>query len=356
MRILIIKTSSLGDIIHALPVLDYLHQAAPDAVIDWVVDDGFRALLEGNPLLGRLLTVPLRRLKRTPFSSSVTGDIVRFARELRQERYDLVFDLQGNSKSGLICLLARAGRKVGFSREHLQERVNAWCTDQQVPFLPDDRNAAQRYLRVVAAPFGLAPESREWRAEIATSPADDAYAAQALAEAGHPAVLLHSGTTWQTKLWHEQGWCEFGLALRERYPAATFHLSWGDEEERRRATAIAAQLGESARLLKRMTLTQFVAVMKRMQLVVGGDTGPIHLAAAVGTATLSFYRCTDGMRNGPYGSRHRIVQSPLSCTVCMRKACERDDACRRSITVADMTQAAVEIFAQQGLVPGGDVR
>ena len=100
-------------------------------------------------------------------------------------------------------------------------------------------------------------------------------------------------------------------------------------------------LGSRAVVLEKLTLKRFVAVLKRSDLVVGGDTGPIHLAAAVGTPTVSFYRCTDGSLNGPWGRGHRIVQSPLPCSKCLRKSCDQDDECRRSIT-AEALMAAVE--------------
>lgn len=350
MRILIIKTSSLGDIIHALPVLSYLRQAAPNATIDWVVDEAFGDLLTGNPLLAQVLLVAFRRWKKQPFGATTIRELRAFYAALREQSYDLVFDLQGNLKSGLICSLARSRRKIGFSREHLQERLSALFTHEQVGFGAQDRNAVQRYLRVVSAPFGLQPDGREWPADIATGPGDDAKAEKALAAAGVPLVLLHTGTTWQTKLWHEEGWLQLGQELLHHYPGVTLLFSWGTAEEQQRGQALVSQLGEQARLLDRLSLKQFAAVLKRCNLVVGGDTGPVHLAAAVGTPTVSFYRCTDGSRNGPFGERHVIVQSALSCAVCMRKECEHDQDCRRSITVGAMFDAARRLLARQGIV------
>ena len=348
MRILIIKTSSLGDIIHALPALEYLRQAAPEATLDWVVDEAFADLLAGNPLLDRLLLVAFRRWKKSPLARQTRNEVATFVSSLRQQRYDLVFDLQGNSKSGIVCLLARCRRKIGFSRKHLQEKLNSLCTTEQVTFTAQDRNAVQRYLRVVGSAFDLATDGWQPKSDIATSPADEAVATAALEQTGSPRILFHTGTTWQTKLWYDEGWLQLGQALLERYPEASIVLSWGNAEEQKRAEQLVVALGPQARLLPQLTLKQFAAVLKQCNLVIGGDTGPIHLAAAVGTPTVSFYRCTDGSRNGPYGARHAIVQSPLSCTICMRKECPEDQECRRSITPAALVKPALRLLAAEG--------
>jgi heptosyltransferase-1 len=344
MRILIIKTSSLGDIIHALPVLEYLRQAVPGAVIDWVVDEAFSDLVSGNPLVERLLLVAFRRWKKTPFAGKTRQEVMAFVKVLRQQKYDLVFDLQGNSKSGLVCWLSRSRRKIGFDREYLQEKLNTLFTTKQVSFKATDRNAVQRYLRVVSAPFSLLPDGLQTHSDIATSAEDDCAAEKSLVSATSPLILFHTGTTWQTKLWFDDGWQELGLQLLQRYPSVTLVFSWGNDEERERAEGLVLQLGERARLLPLLSLKKFAAVLKRCDLVIGGDTGPVHLAAAVGTSTVSFYRCTDGLRNGPYGMQHAIIQSTLPCSICMRKQCEQDEECRRSITSMSLLKAAQQLL------------
>ena len=342
MRVLIVKTSSLGDIIHALPVLDYLRQAAPGATIDWVVDEAFADLLSGNPLIDRLIPVAFRRWKKAPLSITVLKELWGLRCTLREHPYDLVFDLQGNIKSGLICAFSRAPHKVGFSRENQQERLNSLFTNRKVPFLQTDRNAAPRYLRIVSAPFDLPPGSVVPHGDIHTTPDDNLYAVRVIeGAAGKPAILFHNGTTWATKLWHAEGWKQLADEILLRYPQAVILLSWGNQEEHDLAQEIARHAGSRAVVLEKMPLKRFVAVLKRVDLVVGGDTGPIHLAAAVNTPTVSFYRSTDGSLNGPWGKGHRIVQSPLACTKCLRKSCERDDECRRSIAV-DAMMAAVD--------------
>jgi len=348
LRILIIKTSALGDIIHALPVLSYLHQAAPGARIDWVVEEAFQELLSGNPLIDRLITVAFKRWRKSPFALHTLREVGDFRRYLQEREYDIVFDIQGNLKSGLVCWLANSQRKIGFSREHLQESLNSLFTTQQVAFRPEDCHARDRYLRIVSHPFDRAASQQELTTDIYTSPEDDG-AAQAIitsSAASGPVFLVHSGTTWQTKLWYEQGWTDLATRLLVTFPASSIMFSWGNESEQRVVRRIVAGIGDRSIILERLPLKRFIALLKKVDLVVGGDTGPVHLAAAVGTPTVSFYRCTDGSLNGPCGENHAIVQSPLTCTKCLNKSCERDSECSHSITVDDMYNAVVALMGQ----------
>jgi len=351
MRILIIKTSALGDIIHALPLLDYLRQVAPGARIDWVVEEPFLELLSGNPLIDRLITVAFKRWRKSPFALETFREAGAFRRRLQEREYDLVFDIQGNTKSGLVCWLAKSQRKIGFSREDMQEQLNALFTDQKIALHPDDRQATTRYLRIIGAPFGIDPAGLTLTTDIHTAADDEAAGAMVSQTGSGPVLLFHTGTTWPTKLWHESGWIALARDLLARYPAATILLSWGNESERETALRIALQVGRRARVLERLSLKRFAALLKRVDCVAGGDTGPVHLAAAVGTATVSFYRCTDGTLNGPIGERHVIVQSPLACTRCLKKTCERNEECIGSITPQALGAGVEKILRERGFNP-----
>ena len=347
MRILIIKTSALGDIIHALPLLDYLHQVAPGVRIDWVVEEAFSELLSGNPLVERLIPVAFKRWRKAPFARSTWREVAAFRKIIQEQEYDFVFDIQGNTKSGLVCWLADSQRKIGFSRAHMQERLNGLFTDQKVAPYPDDRHATVRYLRVISAPFGVDPSGLTLTTDIHTA-GDDEAVGQIVAQAAGPLLLLHTGTTWQTKLWHEAGWIALARILLARYPAATLLLSWGSPSEHESALRIVQQVGSQARVLERLSLKRFAALLKRVDVAVGGDTGPVHLAAVVGTATVSFYRCTDGSMNGPRGAQHLIVQSPLPCTKCLKKSCERNQECIGSITPEAIAAGVAKILNERG--------
>jgi heptosyltransferase-1 len=345
-RVLVVKMSALGDIIHALPVLDYLHQAMPGIEVDWVVEEPFREILEGHPLISRLHVVRTKVWRKKPFSAATRREIREVRNALQARDYDRVFDIQGNLKSGLVDWLTGAENRVGFSQEILQESINLLFTTQQVPVRRHDYHITDQYLRLVSVTFGKDFSLFNLSSDIYTSPEDDETAGALLSTLSDGLVFLfHYGTTWQTKFWFTEGWVHLGKTLLETYPDSNILLSWGNESERAVVTEIAAGIGNGARVLDRYPLKGLTALLKKVDLVVGGDTGPTHIAAAVGTPTVSLYRASDGKRSGPRGACHVIVQSPLACTSCFRTECDKDDECRRSITVEAMVRAVEKALA-----------
>lgn len=345
MRVLIIKTSALGDIIHALPVLDYLHKASPGIEIGWVVEEAFREILEDNPLLNNLHVLNTRRWKKSLYSTRTRQEVASLVRELRACKYDFAFDIQGNLKSGIIGVLSGAEKRIGLPRQLLQESLNALFTTIKSPFSPADDHAVPRYLSVVSLPFGLDYHDLQLASDISTSNAENAAAMTFLAgfEPGLK-ILFHCGTTWQTKFWSPEGWSALGAWVTASYPDATILLSWGNDGERTMALDIASRIGNSAVVCDRLPLKGFTALLKQVDLVVGGDTGPVHLAAAVGTPTVSLYRSSDGRASGPRGERHVIVQSPLACSRCFQTYCERDAECRASISPTALAQGIEQLL------------
>lgn len=342
MRVLIVKMSALGDIIHALPVLDYLHQVSPGIEVDWVVEEPFQEILEGNPLISRLHTVRTKVWRKKPFSVATRREIVAVQQLLRERDYDLVFDIQGNLKSGLVDWLSGADQRIGFEREVLQETVNLLFTTRQVPIRRQDYHITDQYLRIVSVSFGRDFNQMKLSSNISTSPADDEAARTLLATLSDGLVFLfHYGTTWQTKFWFEEAWVDLGKRLLENYPESTILLSWGNEPERVVVTGLAAGIGRGARVLDKYSLKGFTALLKKVDLVIGGDTGPTHIAAAVGTPTVSLFRASDGKRSGPRGPGNVVVQTSIHCSPCFRTECDNNDTCMRTISV-DTVLLAVE--------------
>jgi heptosyltransferase I len=332
MKILIIKTSALGDVAHALPVLDYLSRVAPQAEIDWVVDERFAGLLEGNPLVRKLHVIRPRTWRKHPLKAETLREIREVRRSLREADYDLVFDIQGNLKSGIIGWLTGGRDRVGFTADTVQEQWNLLFTTRQVPLRRSDCHVTDQYLRVVSVPFGRDFSSMQLETQIATTRDDDAAAEALLATLSDGLVFLFQyGTTWQTKFWSNEGWIDLGRSLLASYPESSILFAWGSDEERRKVMELAAAVGPGGRVIDRYSLKGIAALLKRVDAVIGGDTGIVHIAAVVGTPTVSFYRASDGRRSGPRGPQHVIVQSPLSCARCFRTRCDRDEECRASI-------------------------
>jgi heptosyltransferase-1 len=309
-----------------------------------VVDSSLKELLEGNPLIHTLHIFNTRQWRKQPFSAQTRREVATLWSELRHNSYDVVFDIQGNLKSGLIGWASGVKKRIGFPVERLQEKINSWLTTEKSPFSNEDTHAVLRCLSAVNVPFNLPYREMELVSDIATSSDDDTFIEELLAKIHGKKILFHCGTTWQTKFWYRDGWLALGKKLTAFYPDATILFSSGSIEEKSVAWQIASHIGGSTVVLDRFPLKRFASLLKHVDLVIGADTGPIHLAAAVGTPTVSFYRSSDGSESGPRGCRHIIVQSPLSCTRCFRTSCPMDAECRESITVDDLLIASCKLL------------
>ena len=334
MRILIVKISAMGDVLHALPVLDYLKQASPGCEIDWVVEEAFADLLSGNPLISKLHTVRFKKWKRKPFSRDTINEILNVRRGLAQRAYDLVIDIQGNIKSGMVAWLSGCPRRVGFSRAATQESLNVLFTNYRIAPRPEDRHITDQYLRIAEASFDLKFSGLQLHTDVCTREEDDLMADELVKRhrKDGPLFLIHTGTTWQTKFWHEAGWIELGRRITSFFPGAVLLFSWGNDGEGSAAERITTALGDQAVQLEKLSIMRLAAVVKKVNLVMGGDTGIVHLAAAIGTPTVSYYRASDSQRSGPRGEQHAVVQAPMPCARCFRTRCEKDGECRESIT------------------------
>jgi heptosyltransferase-1 len=151
-------------------------------------------------------------------------------------------------------------------------------------------------------------------------------------------MAVHSGSSWPTKKMSPGFWAGAIRSLRERYPALGVVLSWGNEEERREALEIRENAGGAVELLPRLPAMRLAAVYRECGFVMAPDTGPLHLASAVGASTVSVFRATDGLRNAPAGPFHRFLQAPMDCSACLRKACDRDRECRGSVAPEEASE------------------
>jgi heptosyltransferase-1 len=342
MRILIVKMSAMGDILHALPVIPFLQEIHPDIEIDWVVEEAFAGLLTYHPAISQLQIIRLKSWKKALFAAETWREIRALVARLRSRRYDLVLDIQGNIKSGMVAWLSGCPVRVGFDRRVTQEALNTLFTSHQMPVLPEDRHVTDQYLRLVSGWFGRELPQIALDTDIVAAPDDQLWAESLLQQMPQGRlVLLQMGTTWQTKFWYEAGWIALSRLLMQRYPDVVPLLTWGNEAEHIAAERVAQTIGGRVQVLDRVSLVRLSALIKRVALVIGGDTGVVHLAAAVGTPTVSYYRSSDGARSGPRGERHVVIQAPVPCTRCFKTTCDTDQLCRESIT-PDMLMAAVE--------------
>lgn len=304
MRILIVKTSSLGDIVHALPALSDARAARPGLRCDWLAERAYAEIPCWHPAVHRVIGCDLRGWRSHPLRALAGGEWSRFNRELRLESYDLIVDAQGLLKSAWLARRAR-GPLAGPDRASAREPLAAWFYDRPCAVPKHDAAHAvdrNRILFAQALEYEL-PQTQA-RAGLARArfPAPDFAAPYA--------VLLH-GTTWPAKRWPLNHWSLLAawLALRGITPV----LPWGSEAERRDAETIAAAC--QGQVLPRAGLAELAGWLAHARLAVGVDTGLAHLAAAFGTPQVTLYGPTLPALTGAIGANQVWLRSDQSASI-----------------------------------------
>lgn len=301
MRVLLIKMSSLGDVVHALPAVT--DAALHGVVFDWVVEEAFAAIPRAHPAVRRVLPIAWRRWRRRLFREREA--LADFGRSLRAERYDLVLDAQGLIKSAAVNLAARGSSHAGLNFTSAREPWSALACDRRVT-VPVGGHAVGRLRQLFADAIGYpVPE--------------DAPAFGLESDAGLDAqrcLLLH-GTTWASKHWPEAMWAALAADLVAE--GWRVDVPWGGEAERLRAQRIADASG--AEVLPALSLEDLGAEIATSGLVVGVDSGLTHLAGALGRPTVVIYGSTSAVRTGAVGERVVNLQSSLACAPCLNRKC-----------------------------------
>jgi heptosyltransferase-1 len=294
-RILLIKTSSLGDVIHNLPVVSDLRARFPEARIDWVVEEAFADIPRLHPGVATVLPVAWRRWRRQLLQPATWRAMADFRRRLQAETYDAVLDTQGLVKSAVLARLAR-GPRFGHAAASAREALAARAYDAGF-LVPHALHAVDRNRRLAAAAFGYTPAPR----------LDYGIAARPPSPRGRSVVLLTASSR-DDKLWPEINWVNLGRALARR--GLTPLLPGGNARERERARRIAADI-PGAQAVPPMPLVELAHMLAHAAAAVGVDTGLSHLAAALETPTLALYTATDPARTGVLGTAwHRNLGGP----------------------------------------------
>jgi heptosyltransferase-1 len=283
MRILLIKTSSLGDVIHNLPVATDLRVRFPDAAIDWVVEEAFAEVVRQHPGVRRVLPIAIRRWRGSFLAPATWMEMRAFRSTLQQESYDLVLDTQGLLKSALITRMAR-GRGCGYAASSAREPVAARFYD--VAFdVPKSMHAVERNRRLasLAAAYPM-PPALDYGITPPTAPGLET-----------PCAVLLTATSRDDKLWPEERWIALGRALRDR--GLNCLLPSGSPSERQRADRLAAAI-PGAVALPPLGLTALAGQLASARVVVGVDTGLAHLAAALGRPTVALFCASDPALTG----------------------------------------------------------
>lgn len=340
-RVLLVKMSSLGDLVHALPAVT--DAAAHGFRFDWVVEEAFAALPARHPAIINVLPIAWRRWRRRLWRDR--AELAAFVRRLRYERYDLVLDAQGLLKSAVVSAAARSPERAGFDRASARESLAALGLNRAIA-VAREAHAITRQRALFATALGYPAPRPGSFPDFGLKPS---YAAGApVVDRAPLAVLLH-GTTWASKLWPEPYWID--LARRARSNGFEVALPAGTVEEEARARRIAAAAGAIA--WPRMSLADLIDRVTQAGLVIGVDSGLLHASAALGVPTVGLYLSTDAGRTGCVGPRARALAADFPCAPCASRICRYrgvvareqgetiEPACATSVTPA-RAWAAVE--------------
>ncbi len=327
-RILLIKLSAFGDVIHTLPVLSKLRRRYPASRIDWLITPENADLIRHHPALSSAVVFQRSDYSRFGQRWSATAGLLRLLQQIRQTRYDLVIDMHGQLRSAVFALASGAPVRIGFDRPRREKpgtalgvgwqhgwngaREGSWLAyTQHIPIPRLNVLAVDRY-QWLNPVLGLESGPPDFTIYL---PADTGSRVEALLRQrrllGRPLALIVPGTLWETKHWEAAG---FAAVARQLAKEGFAVLISGSSKDKARCRAVSAGCPEACDLSGQTTLAELVELMKRVSVAVTNDSGPMHLAVALNRPVVSIFGPTDPVRIGPYGQPHSVVRTNLPCS------------------------------------------
>lgn len=320
-KILIVKLSAVGDIVHTIPSLMALRAAFPDAHIGWVVEELSANLLENHPAIDSLYVIPKKRWRKN-FFKYFNSEISPFIKKIRNEKYDIAIDFQGLTKSGVIALLSGAKMRIGFGDKDGRE-LNKLFTNEKIIPPPENVHIVERNLSLLT-PLGILNPKPVFHIPI--QPSDKEYINDWLKKENvkEGFIILNPGAGWITKKLPLEKLIELGKRIYEELKKEII-LSWGpgDENIVKKIKDTLNKDKNYVHIAPSTTFRQFCAMLEHCEGFIGGDTGPMHLAAAFEVPVVSFFGASDAARNSPYCKRKFVVQlNDIQCVPCWKTTCK----------------------------------
>jgi len=352
-RTLIIKPSSMGDIVQALPVLTALKESHPEAHATWLVSRPFAGLLDGHPRLDEMVVFDRHEFGRIGRSARATAVFIAFLEALRRRRFTTVLDLQGLFRSGFLAAATGAPSRVGFMEA--REMAPLFYTDR-VTAPPETMHAVDRYL-ALARHVGLAaPRATD---HLPVAPEDRAAVRARLAAEGvaadEPLLVVSAHARWETKQWPPERFAEVIDRLVAEAGARAVLVGSAA------AAAVGHEVAQAAKarpvdLTNRTTLKELVALIAAARVLVTNDSGPMHVAAAVGTPVVAIFGPTHPGRTGPRGEGHRVLAERAPCSPCYERRClyaggPQALCCLKNIAADEVARHVREIWNWKGRRP-----
>ncbi|MDH5477168.1 MAG: glycosyltransferase family 9 protein [Nitrospinota bacterium] len=340
---LIIKPSSFGDVIHALPVARAIKKAAPHITVDWLVSESLTDLVRMSRYVDN--HIPFKRSRWTKWwRPEILAEIVTQIRHTRRKEYDFVIDLQGLIRSGLMTLACRGKVKAGFANA----REGAWLFyGEKISTPPGVVHAVDRYMEALGV-MGL-PKGSGVGYGLVESEAETAWAASQAPAA--PFAVVNPNARWITKRWPLE---RFGLLCRELEKRFGYSIVIiGGPEDAANGARLAQMAGDKALdLTGKTSVPRLAALLRRAEVLFTNDSGPLHLAVAVGAPSVSIFGPTDPAKTGPYGQENLVLRSGRDCSPCFNRACSYNHECMTDIEVSTVVEAWATESAREGKARG----
>lgn len=336
MKILIVRLSALGDIVHALPVLAAIKKSMPDAQVDWLVEENYASILSIAPGLRRRVIVRATQSFETADAISFGGlmGYPNAANYLWNQDYDVALDLQGLIKSAIWARISFAKRVVGFDAANLREPQAAFLYSETVT-PPGGAHVIHKNLSTLSA-LEIKPESIE--IPLVPQASADTRAAFETAGGSLKYIVINPGAAWPNKRWPPERFGALAAALHERTGLRSL-VTWGPSERELASAVVNGSFG-AASLAPPTTVSDLAVLLREAALVVSGDTGPLHIAAAMGTPLVGLYGPTWPERNGPWDPKDVVISRASVCVCHHKRQCLRGAPCINDITLDEVVAAS----------------
>ncbi len=350
-KVLIVKLSAIGDVVHTLPALNALRRHRPEAHITWLVEEAAADLVIGHRAIDRVLISGRKRWAkglRTSQWRHHLGKASAFLRQLRDTRYDMVLDFQAALKGAALIALTRADRKIGFGPGMAHQEHSYLALNEKIPMVSMEEHALKRSLMLMEA-IGVPCPRIEYGLPIETATRQKVaglLAAQSPHQGGPP-IAINPVALWDTKLWSVDRFAQLADRLIDEYSADIFFT--GGSADREDISRIIGRMQHvAANLAGQTSLIELAALYQQMACLITTDTGPMHIAAAVENPVVALFGPTAEWRTGPYGDGHRIVSKSMDCRPCFKRDCDHC-RCMQSISVEDVMQQVEPLISQIGI-------
>ena len=323
--ILVIRMSSLGDIIHTLPSYSALRKRFPEAKISWVVEKKGREILELVPGIDEIVVLDSEKARKNP------AEIFKIGKKVRK-KYQVTLDFQGLIKSGFITFLSRSHRRIGFNKKNLKESLASIFYNESLEEIPEAIHVISKNLKLLTK-LGIEEDKYEFPINLPSELVEslNAKLKKAGYEENKKLVVLNVGAGWKTKWWPSQRWAALGKQIMNK--DLFLLVLWGTEEEKKAALDVGNQA--PVVISPDLSIKEVMALIRISSIVISGDTFALQVACAFSVPVVGIYGPTNPSRNGPFAPGDKVAFHRLPCSFCYKRTC-RELTCIERITVEEM--------------------